>query len=173
MLVYHPDSGCNRVIWIFDIRTNELVNKYLDREPEHTLDEVLNHIKRVQLSFDEKSGINWVLYTKTENKLIGYVGLWRFEKEHNRAEIGYVLHPVYWGKGFMKEAIDRVALFAFGPLEFHSIEANINPGNASSENVLKKCGFKKEAYFRENYFYKGKYLDSVIYSLLKKDIPDC
>jgi len=30
-------------------------------------------------------------------------------------------------------------------------------------------GFQKEAYFRENYFYNGEYLDSEIYTLLKSD----
>jgi len=30
-------------------------------------------------------------------------------------------------------------------------------------------GFKKEAYFRENYYFNGEYLDSEIYSLLKKN----
>jgi ribosomal-protein-alanine N-acetyltransferase len=30
-------------------------------------------------------------------------------------------------------------------------------------------GFVKEAYFRENYYYNGKFLDSEIYSLLEKD----
>jgi ribosomal-protein-alanine N-acetyltransferase len=30
-------------------------------------------------------------------------------------------------------------------------------------------GFQKEAYFRENYYYNGDYLDSEIYSLLKTD----
>jgi len=34
---------------------------------------------------------------------------------------------------------------------------------------LLKIGFQKEAYFRENYFYNGAYLDSEIYSLLAKD----
>ena len=33
--------------------------------------------------------------------------------------------------------------------------------------ILKKMGFQKEAYFRENYFYNGDFLDSEIYSLLK------
>ena len=38
-------------------------------------------------------------------KLIGYIGYWRMKKEHYRAEIGYALHPAFWKKGIMKEAI--------------------------------------------------------------------
>jgi len=35
---------------------------------------------------------------------------------------------------------------------------------------LEKIGFKKEAYFRENYLFNNRFLDSVIYSLLEKDL---
>ncbi len=155
---------------IFEIRSNKLVNKYLDREPEHNLDQVLSHINRVQQSFSDKTGINWVLFEKKSSQLAGYIGLWRFIKEHNRAEIGYVLHPDFWGQGLMHEAINTITRFAFSELQFHSIEANVNPGNFQSIKLLEKCCFKKEAYFRENFYFKGNYLDSVIYSLLEKDL---
>ncbi len=155
---------------IYEIRSNRRINEFLDREPAQNIEDAISHIKIVQRSFEEKTGVNWVLHTKADDKLVGYVGLWRIDKAHNRAEIGYVLLPDYWGKGLMKEAIDVVVRFGFTTMEIHSIEANVNKENIKSINVLEKCGFKKEAYFRENFFYKGKYLDSVIYCLLEKDI---
>ena len=99
-------------------------------------------------------------------KVAGYIGLWRFDIENNRAEIGYVLKPECWGKGLMKEAIDVIVRFAFKQMEFHSIMANVNPENNQSIKVLEKCNFKKEAYFREDYFYNGNYLDSLIFGVL-------
>ena len=45
-----------------------------------------------------------------------------------------------------------------------------NKLNELSKNVLKKMGFQKEAYFRENYYYDGQFLDSEIYCLLKSDL---
>ena len=52
----------------------------------------------------------------------------------------------------------------------HSIEANVNPGNISSVKLLERAGFKREAYFRENYLFDGKFYDSLIYSLLETDV---
>jgi len=49
------------------------------------------------------------------------------------------------------------------------LEANINPANENSRRLLLSLGFVKEAYFKENYFYNGEYLDSEIYSLLGKN----
>jgi len=68
----------------------------------------------------------------------------------------------------MNEAIDMAIDYGFKELKFHSIEANINPNNIASRNLLLKKGFVKEAYFKENYYFNGKFLDSEIYSLLNK-----
>ena len=53
-------------------------------------------------------------------------------------------------------------------MQLHSIEAIIDPSNYASAKVLEKNGFIKEGHLRENVFFNGQYLDSVIYSLLKK-----
>jgi ribosomal-protein-alanine N-acetyltransferase len=49
----------------------------------------------------------------------------------------------------------------------HSTEAIIDPKNKASERVLEKAGFIKEAHFKENEFFDGKFIDSVVYSKLK------
>jgi ribosomal-protein-alanine N-acetyltransferase len=53
-------------------------------------------------------------------------------------------------------------------MKLHSIEAIIDPENFGSERVLQKCGFVKEAHLKENEFYEGRFLDTVIYSILNK-----
>lgn len=109
------------------------------------------------------------LIEKTSGKFIGDFAYWKIDNKNSRAEIGYALKPEFWGKGFMKEAMIQIINFGFNDLKLHSIEANINPGNENSRGILTKLGFKKEAYFRENYYFNGEYLDSEIYSLLKID----
>ena len=98
--------------------------------------------------------------------MIGMAGLWRIMKEHHRAEIGYTLLPELWNKGLMSEVLKKIIHFGFYEINLHSIEANINPENLASKKVLEKAGFKQEAYFRQNYFYNGQFLDSAIYSLI-------
>lgn len=100
---------------------------------------------------------------------IGYFGFWRIEKEHCRAEIGYALNPEFWGNGYMLETMNRLIDFGFNNLKIHSIEANVNQENLSSIRLLEKLNFKKEAHFRENYLFDGKFIDSIIYSLLETD----
>jgi ribosomal-protein-alanine N-acetyltransferase len=99
--------------------------------------------------------------------MLGFIGFFSFEKENHRAEIGYMLFPENFRKGIMLEALEAVVQFGFNSLNLHSIAANINPLNTASAKLLEKADFKKEAYFRENYYFNGKFLDSIIYCRVK------
>src|SRR6185295_19509224 len=101
------------------------------------------------------------------SKIIGYIGYWRMKKEHYRAEIGYALHPAYWKKGIMKEAILAVLDYGFNTMQLHSVEANINADNNASAGILEATGFIKEAHFKEDFFFDGIFRDTIIYSKLK------
>lgn len=152
---------------LYEIRSNEEVLKYMDTEGHHLLNDAVAMIDAIHHSFVAHNGINWVIEQKETHQMIGYIGFWRIMKEHVRAEIGYALSPEFWGKGFMTEAIQKIVDFGFTTFKLHSIEANINPLNLRSEKVLQKMGFKKEAHFKENFYFNGSFFDSIIYSLLE------
>jgi [ribosomal protein S5]-alanine N-acetyltransferase len=80
--------------------------------------------------------------------------------------LGYVLHTAHQGKGIMAEALGAVLHYGFHTMKLHSAEANVNPENAASIRVLERQGFVREAYFRENYLFRGRFIDTAIYSLL-------
>lgn len=98
---------------------------------------------------------------------MGVFGYYRLHPDYFRAELGYMLHPDYQGKGLMQEALQAIINFGFTELNLHTIEAVIDPANIASEKILQKLGFIKEAHFRENVFFDGRFLDSVHYTLFK------
>ena len=155
----------------FMIRSNEAVMKHMDSPPLTSRNDAVNAIQENRALFQDKKGITWALIEKAENRFLGYFSLWRIDRTHARAEIGYALKPSYWGKGYMKEAMICLLPFAFKRVHIHSIEANINPNNTASENLLGTLGFKKEAHFRENFWFNGAFHDSAIYCLLQTDLP--
>ena len=154
---------------LYEIRSDSKVMKYFDREMHKKIDDTLEMIEEIKKSFKEKNGITWIMKEKDSKKVIGYLGFWRLIRDKVRGEIGYALKPEYWNKGFMKESLIKIIEFGFNEFGLHSIEANVNPENINSIKLLESIGFKKEAYFREDYFFQGKFLDSVIYSLLETD----
>lgn len=154
---------------LFLIRSDEKVMKYMDRENYKSVDDAIQMINSIKESYRNKEGINWLIKDRTSLKLQGYIGFWRISRERIRGEIGYALKPEFWNKGIMTEALKKVVEFGFNEMGFHSIEGNVNPGNISSIALLEKIGFKKEAYFREDFLFNGEFKDSIIYSLLETD----
>ncbi|TMI67737.1 MAG: GNAT family N-acetyltransferase [Bacteroidetes bacterium] len=151
------------------LRSDESVMKYIDRERTRSLEEAGSFIQKMKDSVDKNENIMWVISLKEKpDVMIGYIGYWRIKLQHYRAEVGYALHPAYWNKGIMKEALLAVTQYGFGPMKLHSIEAQINSENIASGKLLEKTGFIKEGYFKEDYFANGRFIDSVVYSLLEK-----
>jgi ribosomal-protein-alanine N-acetyltransferase len=157
---------------IFLIRSNDKIMRFLDIPRHYSISDSQKLIEAAEESYKKETGINWAIIEKQSSAFTGYIGFIRMTPEHCRAEIGYALKPECWGKGYMYETINRLVRFGFDEMKLHSIEANVNPLNERSQKVLERVGFKKEASFRENYLFDGKFLDSVIYSLLEKDLSN-
>ncbi len=153
---------------LFELRKDIDVMRYIDRPPHRTLDETKELIQKIGDGIKNNEAIAWAVCLKNEPTLIGTISYHRTEREHHRAEIGYMLHPKHWRKGLINEAMIAILNYGFKTMKLHSIEANVNPKNSASSNLLKKNGFVLEAYFKENYFFNGVFSDSEIYSLLAK-----
>ena len=149
---------------VFLLRTNEEAMKYINKPKLLSIDDAKEIIKKM----NDPDRIQWGITLKTSDIIIGTIGYHRIEKEHYRAEIGYMLHPQYWNTGLMSEAIAKVITYGCNEMKLHSMEAIINPGNTISRKILQKFNFSKEAYFKENFFFEGKFYDSEVYSLVKK-----
>ena len=151
---------------VFFLRSDKRVMKYIDKPLAQSLVDAYAFIERVDHLLENNEGINWGISIKDNSKLIGNIGFWRMEKEHFRCEVGYVLHPDFHRKGIMQEAMAAALKYCFEVMHFHSVEANVNPLNEASIKLLENNNFVREAYFKENYYFNGRFLDSAIYSLI-------
>ena len=151
---------------IFFLRSDKEILQFLDRNPAKSIDEARQWIRMINDGTDNNQYITWAMALKSDPKLIGTIAFWNVQKEHYRAEIGYALVSEFQGKGLMQEAMTIVLDYGFNTMKLHSVEANVNPANKRSIRLLEKNGFVREAYHRENYYYNGRFLDSVIYSLI-------
>lgn len=155
---------------VFGLRSDPETMRYIGRPLQITLEDASQYIKELLRMQANNEILFWAIQLmEAPTTMIGNICLWRFQKEHYRAEVGYMLNPSFVGKGYMKEAIDAVIKFAFKGLKLHSLEALINPLNKSSASVLSRAGFELEGHLKENYYYNGKFSDTQIYSLINKD----
>lgn len=101
--------------------------------------------------------------------LAGTITLRKFDHDNRRCEIGYMLARPHWGKGLMQEAMPAVLEHAFGVLDMHRIEADVDPRNTASGRLLTRLGFRHEGRLRERWFVNGEVCDSDYYGLLRRD----
>jgi [ribosomal protein S5]-alanine N-acetyltransferase len=152
---------------LFFLRSDKEVLKYIAREPAKSVEEVKTFIKTINQSIKQGEAVLWGIALRTNPAIIiGSIGFWRLQKENYRSEIGYVLHPHFWKKGIVKEAMQKVLEYGFEKIKLHSVEARIDPANKASQTVLLAAGFIKEGYFLQDYFFKGEFLDTEVYSKL-------
>jgi ribosomal-protein-alanine N-acetyltransferase len=154
---------------VLSIRSDESVMAYMDSERQSTVEQSERFISMKLNMYQENTGIFWAIIEKSTNTFIGDFSFFKVDHKNSRGEVGYTSKSEFWGKGYMQEAMISILSFGFRELKIHSLEAHINPGNDKSRAILTKMGFQKEAYFRENHYYDGKYLDSETYSLLASE----
>lgn len=104
------------------------------------------------------------------NKVIGDIGLHFIDSDpHQQVEIGYTLSPDFHGQGIATEAVQEIISFLFNNLQKHRIFASVDPLNSPSFRLLEKLGFRKEAHFKKSLFFKGEWVDDLMYGLLTEE----
>lgn len=105
---------------------------------------------------------------KGSNKVIGSVD---FNHRHadDVFEMGYLLHPDYWGQGIMSEAAHALLEVGFNLVGFHKIEIECYSYNKASQRVAEKLGFTLESKIRDRKDAQGKRCDLLRYGLLKSE----
>ena len=127
---------------IFSLRSDSEINKYLDRNIAHTIDDARNFINRVNENITKNQSLYWSITSKDKNILVGTICLFSFSDENDSCEIGYELLKNYQGQGVMKEAAEKVIDYAFNTIKVQTIEAFLHRDNQASIKLLEKLSFR-------------------------------
>ncbi|WP_269859444.1 GNAT family N-acetyltransferase [Streptomyces sp. RPT161] len=73
--------------------------------------------------------------------------------------LGYTAYASTTGRGYMTEGLGLVMRLAFGELGLHRLEANIQPDNTPSLNLVRRLGFRREDYSTAFQFVNGAWRD--------------
>ena len=78
------------------------------------------------------------------NHQIGVIGVGRSDRATSEAgaEIGYMLHPDFWGQGLVVEAVQAMLNTVFSYTDTQAVGAWARVINPASRRVLEKCGFR-------------------------------
>lgn len=97
-----------------------------------------------------------------EGRVIGKAGCWRLP------EIGFILHPDFWGRGLAREALDAVIARVFSSFPVDALTADVDPRNAASLALLKSLGFVETGRAKGTWQLGEELCDSVYLALPRK-----
>lgn len=131
-------EDANRISWL---RSNESVNKFLDRPASFSIEEAKSFIEKIETGIANNQWVYWVITKKDSNDLIGTICFWNISCENSKAEIGYELHPDFQKNGIMQEAMTVVIKYGFDTLKLETITALPELNNIPSIRILLKNNF--------------------------------
>lgn len=123
-------------------------------------------LERVQVGLRQRQFYQWGIARCDSGELIGTCTLFNLHPTNRRAELGFMLSRGHWGRGLMREALERLLDFGFRDLGLHRLEADTDPGNTASNGLLERLGFRREGLLRQRWFVHGQWADTVYWGLL-------
>ena len=91
-----------------------------------------------------------------------------FTDDH-QAEIGFTVAPAFQQSGAAFEAVNGLLDYLFLVLKKHRVIAVTDIRNIPSCRLLEKTGFRQEAHYVKNIFFKGSWGDEYLYAMLDED----
>ena len=154
---------------LFEIFSHPEVMRFWSSAPLADEDGAALLLDRIHDCFQRRELFQWGLVLQRDNLVMGTCTLAQLDEEHRRAELGFALGREHWGNGYMREALAALLDFAFGELQLHRLEADVDPRNAASIHLLERLGFKREGHLRERWWVNGEAQDALLYGLLQRE----
>jgi RimJ/RimL family protein N-acetyltransferase len=99
-------------------------------------------------NFIQRKDLPMLLIERGSGSLVGASGLHRFDWSVPKFEIGFWCRRSRQGEGFITEAVNAIAAFAFQTLKARRVEAFSDDLNVRSCRVCERAGFELEGVMR-------------------------
>ena len=139
-------------------------------QPMKTLGDERHYLEKIypQRLKDQKFPSGYGITLKGENKVIGSVD-YAFRSAEDILEIGYLLHPDYWGQGIVPEAAEILLYISFTMLNLSKLQIGCYSHNRQSQSVAKKLGFILESETPDIKDIQGNSCSDLKFGLLRTD----
>lgn len=114
----------------------------------------------------EGLALHWTIRRDDDNDFVGCCDLSDIDRQHRRAEIGFMLAPRFWGAGYALEAMHAVISHAAQSLRLRRLSARAHLGNLRSIALLERLGFSEEGVLRGYVERDGERRDCLVMGLL-------
>ena len=100
---------------------------------------------------EEPNTLDFIVYLKDTMEPIGNLLMDRYDEAMKSLEISVNLHPNYWRKGYMTEAIVKAMDYVYSNLDIENVVYGFAEENYKSKGMSEKLGFDFYYDFVEHY----------------------
>lgn len=113
--------------------------------------------------------IGLLVFSRSDD-LVGYVGVSEIVRgSFQSGYLGYYVFAPFQRRGFMSAALGQVVTRLFRKHGLHRVEANIQPSNTDSIQLVRRLGFRKEGISRRYLKIKGKWMDHERWAVTREE----
>lgn len=128
---------------MFEYYKQSKVVEYLPMSSHKTVSDTRRFIKSFFIDNYNQGKIgHFAVVDKSNNKVIGNIGLNNVYKSDTEGEIGICINPIYWGHDIATELGKEVIKFAFTSTNIKIIVANTYENNKRTRKSLKHLNLK-------------------------------
>jgi ribosomal-protein-alanine N-acetyltransferase len=138
------------------ILSNPLATRYWSTPPHTDREQTREWLEGMIAAAPEVSDD---FIVECDGRVVGKAGCWRLP------EIGYILHPDYWGRGLATEALTAVIAHLFAGRDVGAITADVDPRNEASLKLLARLGFVETHRAQRTWLVGDEWCDSVYLAL--------
>ena len=155
---------------MYQYRSDPEVCRYQLFEPG-SLADVEEFIGGLQSTAFDTPGtwFQFAIRIKESGVLIGDIGAHFKVDDPRQVEIGFTVAPSHQGQGFGTESVSGLFDYLLITLQKHRVIASVDPRNGPCVALLKRVGMREEAHFRESLWFKGEWVDDMVFGILKSE----
>ena len=143
--------------------------RYYSQSPTEWGAHVEGLVKKFLESQIEEPRQNYTLAIIAGNSFVGTVSVRIESPEHRQGSIGCGLGYEYWSLGYASEAMAAAITLGFENLNLHRIYAETISENRAAVALAERLGMRVEGELRDNQYFKGRWWNTTILSLLRTE----
>lgn len=122
--------------------SKEEATRYVSWPTHQSIKDTRAYVRYAVQAWDMGVEFSFSIRLKDSQKMIGSIGM---VNDQGKIQLGYILTPTCWNKGYATEACMRLIHLLRNTKWIHRIGSFVDYENIASINVLKKCGLVEEA----------------------------
>jgi len=161
MITFRPIEF-NDCSFLSEVR-NECAEEYLHNSTQYSFEQTQRWFYTLDVPY-------YIVFNDQDK--IGYFRLSNYSKSNRNIYIGMDIHKDFRGKGVAYESYCKFIPYLIETYDLHKVSLEVLGTNHRAYNLYLKLGFFTEGIKRQEVFKNGKYIDSIVMSILRAEVEN-